>query len=91
VVDEGISANRIVTDLFNGDPGGFGGIRALARLDRDVFSQSGVRSILVLEGINDLKAGTPADQVIAGLQQISAQAHSYGMRVIVATITPFKG
>ena len=92
VVDEGISANRIVTDLFTGDPGtGGGGIRALARLDRDVFSQSGVRSVVVLEGINDLKAGTPPDQVIDGLKQIATQAHAYGLRVVVATITAFKG
>ncbi len=92
VVDEGISANRVVTDLFNGDPGtGNGGIRALARLDRDVFSQTGVRSVVVLEGINDIKAGTPADQVIDGLRQIAAQAHSYGLRIVVATVTAFKG
>ena len=92
VVDEGISANRVVTDLFNGDPGtGNGGIRALARLDRDVFSQTGVRSAVVLEGINDIKAGTPADQVIDGLRQIAAQAHSYGLRIVVATVTAFKG
>jgi lysophospholipase L1-like esterase len=92
VADEGISANRIVTDLFTGDPGtGGGGIRALARLDRDVFSQTGVRSVVVLEGINDLKAGTPAEQVIDGLRQIAQQAHGYGLRVVVATITAFKG
>jgi lysophospholipase L1-like esterase len=92
VADEGISANRIVTDLFTGDPGtGGGGIRALARLDRDVFSQTGVRSVVVLEGINDLKAGTPPEQVIDGLRQIAQQAHGYGLRVVVATITAFKG
>ena len=57
--------------------------RALASLDP--------RSVLVLEGINDVKAGTSAEQVIAGLKQYAATAHAYGRKIVVATITPFKG
>ena len=92
VVDEGISANRVVTDDFNGQAGsGTGGIDALARLDRDVLAQPNAKTLIVLEGINDIKAGTPADQVIAGLQQIAARAHALGLRVIGGTITPFQG
>jgi len=92
VANEGISGNKVVSDGFNGDPGSGGaGVRALARLDRDVFSQSGVRTVIVMEGINDLKAGTPPDQVIDGLRQIAMQAHGYGLRVVAATITAFKG
>ena len=59
VVDEGISANMVVNDHFTGVYGtGTGGISGVARLDRDLVSQSGARSVLVLEGINDVKAGT---------------------------------
>lgn len=92
VVDEGISANMVVKDHFTGVYGtGNGGISGVSRLDRDMISQSGARSVLVLEGINDVKAGTSADQVIAGLTQFAATAHAYGLKIVVATITPFKG
>jgi lysophospholipase L1-like esterase len=92
VVDEGISANMVVNDHFTGVYGtGNGGISGVSRLDRDLISQSGARSVLVLEGINDVKAGTSADQVIAGLKQYAATAHAYGLKIVVATITPFKG
>jgi lysophospholipase L1-like esterase len=92
VLDEGISGNRVVSDDFNGTAGsGTGGIAAVARADRDVFAQSNVRTLIILEGINDIKSGATADQVISGLEQIAAQAHAYGIRVIVGTITPFGG
>lgn len=93
VVDEGISANQVIGDLFNGVYGsGNGGIKALARLDRDMISQSNVRTVIVLEGINDLdNAGAQAPAIIAGLEQIAATARSYGLRVLVGTLTPTGG
>jgi lysophospholipase L1-like esterase len=92
VVDEGISGNRVVSDDFTGLAGtGTGGISAVARLQRDVLAQSGVRTVIVLEGINDIKSGTSAADVIAGLEQIAAQCHAAGLRVLVGTITPFEG
>jgi lysophospholipase L1-like esterase len=92
VLDEGISGNRVVSDDFNGAAGsGTGGIAAVARLDRDVLAQPNARTLIVLEGINDIKSGASADQVIAGLRQIAARAHALGLRVIGGTITPFEG
>lgn len=92
VIDEGISANRVVSDDFTGVQGsGNGGISALSRLDRDVLSQSNVKTLLILEGVNDVKSGTSADAVIAGLKQIAAEAHAQGITVIAATVTPFEG
>ncbi len=46
VLNEGIGGNRILHDGA--------GINALARLDRDVLAQPGVREVIVLEGINDI-------------------------------------
>ena len=92
VVDEGISGNRVVSDDFTGIAGtGTGGISALSRLQRDVLAQPGVKTVIVLEGINDIKSGTSADAVISGLEQIAAQCHAAGLRVLVGTITPFAG
>jgi len=46
VANEGIGGNRILRDG--------NGVSALARFDRDVLSQPGVRWVIVLEGINDI-------------------------------------
>ncbi|SEG82148.1 Lysophospholipase L1 [Actinacidiphila yanglinensis] len=92
VADEGISGNKVLTDAFTGLPNtGTAGIKATARLDRDVLSQAGVRTVIVLEGINDVDNNAPAADVIAGLQQIAATLHSYGLRVVAGTLTPTEG
>lgn len=93
VLNLGIGGNRLLRDG--------NGPNALARFDRDVLAQSGVRWLLVFSGINDIgtrldarKKGTDfasADDIIAALQQIIARARSRGIRVIGATITPYEG
>jgi lysophospholipase L1-like esterase len=92
VVDEGISGNRILHDLV--------GPNALARFDRDVLAQSGVRWIIVLEGINDI--GIPgafglsfenvaAEQIIEGHRQLVERAHARGLLIYGGTLTAFEG
>jgi lysophospholipase L1-like esterase len=93
VVNEGISGNRVLRDQA--------GVNALARLDRDVFSQPGVKWMTVMEGINDIGRGTQkgaqasdvvtAEEVIAGLRQIVERAHLHGIKVLGATLTPYEG
>jgi lysophospholipase L1-like esterase len=93
VVNEGISGNRVLRDIA--------GANALARLDRDVFSQPGVRWMTLMEGINDIGRATgrgapasdavTADEVIAGLRQIVERAHLHGIKVLGATLTPYEG
>jgi lysophospholipase L1-like esterase len=51
VVDEGIGGNRVL----NGSA--CFGASALARFDRDVLDQPGVRYVIMLEGINDIGFG----------------------------------
>ena len=64
---------------------------ALARLDRDVFTQAGVRAVILLEGVNDIGYGATATEIIAADQQMVAQAHERGLRILGGTITPFGG
>jgi lysophospholipase L1-like esterase len=92
VVDEGISGNRVLSNA------GASGVSALARLDRDVLSQPGVRDVILLEGINDIGQSdlgtTPkvtATDLIAGYRQIIDRVHAAGLRIFGATLTPFKG
>ncbi|QNA87022.1 SGNH/GDSL hydrolase family protein [Sphingomonas sp. So64.6b] len=93
VVNAGISGARLLSDGM--------GVNALARLDRDVFAQPGVRTLIVLIGINDIAwPGTPFapnepamsfERLSAGYRQLVARAHANGVRVIGATLTPFAG
>lgn len=93
VINAGISGARLLSDGM--------GVNALARLERDVLAQPGVKSVIVMLGINDIawpgtafarEAPRPAlDAVTAGYRQLIAQAHSRGVRVIGATLTPFEG
>lgn len=88
VLNSGISGNRILL----GHP--FFGIAALARLDADVLSQSGVVGAIVLLGINDIQQDPhqyDARSIELGLQQIVVQAHARGLRVTGCTITPYEG
>jgi lysophospholipase L1-like esterase len=89
VDNAGIGGNRVLLD--GGD--GFGPA-ALARFQRDVLDQTGVRSVIILLGINDIQQ-TPhqldASKITAGLSELAAMAHAKGIRVIGGTLTPFEG
>ncbi len=85
VANEGISGNQVLADGA--------GQAALHRLDRDVLGQPGVRTVLLFEGVNDIKAhtGVTAAGLIAGYREIARRAHAAGICVVVATVGPFKG
>lgn len=93
VVNSGISANRVVTDVYPGEGVSTvtSGVSARSRLERDVLAQTSARTVVVFQGINDLRWGTSAEDVIAGLKGIAARAHARGLRVLGATITPCEG
>jgi lysophospholipase L1-like esterase len=88
VMNNGLGGNRILHDI-RGDSG-------LHRFDRDVLTQPGVTHVIVMLGTNDLRnrwakpeEEVTAEQMIAGLKQMAARAHSTGIKIIGATLTPF--
>ncbi len=92
VVNVGIGGNRLLR--YGTAP------NALARLDRDVLSVPGVKTIILLEGINDIgqsfkTTGVPdpvsLEALIAADKQIIQRAHDHGIKVIGATLTPYQG
>ena len=94
VVDAGLGGNRILHDL----PEARFGPAALARFDRDVLSVPGVRTVILLESINDIgqpgNAGLPeqavtAEDIIVGMRQIVERAHTHAIRILGATLMPF--
>lgn len=93
VINLGISGNQISADFI--------GPNALARLNRDVLTQTGVTHLVVIEGINDIGLpgllnflGFPptplisAEQIIAAHQQIIARARVRGLYVLGGTLSP---
>jgi len=93
VLNQGISGNRLLRDGA--------GVNALARFDRDVLTQPGVKWLTILEGINDIGLGTRAnasaddavssEDLIAALKQLVERAHAHGIKVIGGTLTPYEG
>jgi lysophospholipase L1-like esterase len=95
VLNFGIGGNRLLQDGL--------GPNALARLNRDVFSQPGVKYLVVFEGVNDLGTSTrdapiPPEAHAAlvvrmeqSYRQLIDRAHAHGLKVIGATITPYMG
>ncbi len=93
VLNQGISGNRVVTDRYPGDgvSTDTAGVSALHRFDRDVLAQTSARTAIVFEGVNDVRWGTSAEQVIAGLRELAERGHARGLRMLAATILPCEG
>ncbi|MGB8480418.1 MAG: SGNH/GDSL hydrolase family protein [Acidobacteriaceae bacterium] len=95
VLNEGIGGNHLLVDGL--------GPNALARFNRDVLAQTGVRYVIVLEGVNDLGGLTRLGEVpiaehealvahiLAAYQQMVLRARAHGIEIIGATITPYAG
>ncbi|HXW07146.1 MAG TPA: SGNH/GDSL hydrolase family protein [Vicinamibacterales bacterium] len=90
VVNGGLTGNRLVHDIL--------GPNGLARFDRDVLTQPGVRHVVVLLGNNDIIFGQliPADavtpeQIIQAHRMLIERARVRGLKIYGATLTPFKG
>jgi lysophospholipase L1-like esterase len=66
---------------------------APVRLQRDVLSVPGVRTVLLLEGTNDIGGGENAapastQQVLRGMREVVRRSHERGLRVVGATVLP---
>lgn len=87
VANMGIGGNRVLRDIS--------GVSAIGRFDRDVLSQSGVKWVMLLEGINDIGHGNTepvtAQDLIGAYKQLIARAHTHGVQIIGCTLTPYSG
>ncbi|MEV4019315.1 SGNH/GDSL hydrolase family protein [Nonomuraea angiospora] len=89
--NQAAGGNRVLNDGL--------GPNVLARLDRDVLAQSGVKWLILFEGVNDIGTADAtqeaqkriAEELIAAYDQIIVRAHAQDIRVYGATITPFGG
>ncbi|MDF3983318.1 SGNH/GDSL hydrolase family protein [Luteibacter sp. PPL554] len=94
VIDAGIGGNRVLTDAPNPTQG----LSALHRFDHDVLSLPRVRTVILFEGINDIgndagpgRRPLTADDLIEGYRHLIARAHAAHLRILGATLLPYKG
>ncbi|ROQ24649.1 lysophospholipase L1-like esterase [Streptomyces sp. PanSC19] len=96
VLNHGIGGNEVVNDTS------WAGEKAVARFEKDVLTEKGVSTVILLEGINDIGGSGPAfpggptpevsvDRLIEGHRTLIRQAHAKGLKVVGATLTPIKG
>ena len=95
VANAGITGNLLLHQLpCFGETG-------ITRFQRDALDQPGARTVILMEGSNDIwdsqashGCGTTpavtAGQIIDGFRALIDAAHAHGIRVIGATILPFK-
>ena len=81
VLNQGIGGNAVTS-------GGLGPT-GLNRFSRDILGQSGVRWVIILEGVNDIGAGVSAATLTGAYDSLIAQARAQGLRVYGGTISPF--
>ncbi|NUP39958.1 MAG: SGNH/GDSL hydrolase family protein [Streptomyces sp.] len=97
VLNAGIGGNLVLNDsAWYGD-------HSAARFRRDVLDQPGVDTVVVLQGVNDIgfsESDTPtykpapvvsAAELIAGHRRLIRLAHAKGVKIVGATLLPFKG
>lgn len=87
VVNAGIGGNRLLSDWT--DPAG------VRRFGRDVLGQPGVRTAVVLLGVNDLLGGrepegtaVTAEELLEGYRQLARAARVARIRVVGCTLPP---
>jgi len=90
VLNLGIGGNCVLRDCL--------GPAAIKRYEKDILSQPGVKWVIIFEGVNDIGQVRSADDVASvsgGLIEAYGimidSAHSEGLKVYGATITPFRG
>ncbi|MER5410000.1 SGNH/GDSL hydrolase family protein [Streptomyces sp. NPDC002769] len=98
VLNAGIGGNLLLNDSA------WYGEKGVRRLGRDVLGHAGVRTLVVLHGLNDIGFGetaeqptykpapvVEADELVTGYRELIRQARGRGLRVIGATLLPFAG
>lgn len=98
VLNQGIAGNRLLHDTI--------GDSAPARFERDALSWENLEYIVLMIGINDIgfsaienfpfgddvdNGDVSANELIAGYRQLITRAHSRGVLIYGATLTPFGG
>ncbi|WP_119681586.1 GDSL-type esterase/lipase family protein [Indioceanicola profundi] len=88
IVNEGIAGNTVLTGETLTEFPPVDNPPGLERLERDVFSHSGVSHVVLFEGTNDIRREATADELIAGMKEIIRRVKAEGLEIIGTTIIP---
>ncbi|MDZ5455887.1 SGNH/GDSL hydrolase family protein [Azohydromonas lata] len=80
VLNQGMDGNKLWSSWLSEN--------GQSRFGRDALDAPGVRYVIVLMGINDLRGGVDASRVISALQQLASRAKARGLRVYGGTLLP---
>ncbi len=90
VLNLGIGGNCVLRNCL--------GPSGISRYGRDILSQAGVKYVIIFEGVNDIGGVRSADAavsvangLISAYKMMIDSAHTRGLKIYGATITPFKG
>lgn len=87
IIDMGISGNQVTQDNT------VAGASAERRLQRDVLDQTGLKAVLMMEGINDIvnffgTSPVPGATIESGLAQIIQRVRDAGAGILLSPLTP---
>ncbi|MFJ3586392.1 SGNH/GDSL hydrolase family protein [Streptomyces sp. NPDC090127] len=96
VLNHGIGGNQVTNDTV------WAGEKGIERFKKDVLTEPDVRTVILLEGINDFGGSLPngiadptpevsVERLVAGHRELIRQAHARGIKVVGATLTPVGG
>ncbi|MCA1011985.1 SGNH/GDSL hydrolase family protein [Halobacillus halophilus] len=87
VLNAGVSGNHLINS------GSERGENALARLERDVFNETAVTSLIFHQGLNDIRHYPEygPEKIIQRIKEIIHASHEKGIKIYGATLTPYKG
>ncbi|MGW0335433.1 SGNH/GDSL hydrolase family protein [Streptomyces sp. NPDC003011] len=91
VVNQGIGGNQVLANGLGRPAENQAGV---SRFGRDVLGRANVKVVVVDLGINDILRNpdlADPDQILAGLRTLVRQAHARGIKVVGATLMPFRG
>jgi lysophospholipase L1-like esterase len=97
VLNASLAGNRLNHEGPEPGAGGFPGFVQLgtnagARLNEDVFPQTGAQTVIMDLGINDIwMTGDSAEAIIDSIRKISTQVQERGLRFVACTLGPYEG
>jgi hypothetical protein len=89
VVNGGTNSNQASADSTQAS--GYGGVSAVARLDRDVLAEPGIGTVIIDEGLQDVLHGASEQQLEDAYGAMITELSAFGVNVIITTITPCGG
>ncbi|MET7646438.1 hypothetical protein ABZS83_22980 [Streptomyces sp. NPDC005426] len=85
VVGTSVEDNRLTTDQR------LGGVALLSRIDRDVLTVPGLKTVVIAQGIQDIVRGADDATITSAYVTVRDMLRARGIKTVFATLTPCSG